>query len=325
LSSIFAQMFSIFQNRHPFTIILMLPMAALLGVAFYFFDSPHAVKLSLGLWRLPVEIMNSGFDYLVVISAYSIFIAINAMLICRVFNRLNLVDFNIYIPGLLYGVFSFASLNLIDISYLFGDFFIILALFLTTSIKNNEDARGQIFGAAFLIALAATININYSYVLLYPFIVLFRIRPFVWREHALITLAYFGVALYLFAFYYYYQIPPKSIQFFQVDSIYQYESWLILALITLIMATGFMSRQRTLANPGLKAAKTISLWFAGFLLMLFSDLTSYFFANQIGFHNAIFPALYLTYIYSHSKTKFLFRFMAYVVLAIGVVRFFNLF
>jgi hypothetical protein len=303
----------------------MLPMAALLCALFFFFDVPNAVKISLGLWRLPIEFATKGLDYQKILLVYGVFIALNAMLISHLFNRVNLVDFNIYIPGLLYGIFSFASLNLIDTSFLIGDFFIILSLYFITTIKNNEDARRQIFNAAFFIAIAASININYSYMLLYPFLVLFRIRPFVWREHALILLAYFGVFLYLAAFYFYYQIPLKSIEFFHVDSLYQYESWLVLLVIIATMGMAFLSRQRNLANPGVRAGKMISLWFGGFLLMLFSDLSSYFFANQIGFHNAIFPALYLTYIYSHSKTKFFFRFMTYVVLAIGVVRFFNLF
>ncbi len=318
-------MFSLFQNRHPFTIILMLPMAALIGAFFFFFEAHFAVKVSLGLWRLPSIPATIGIDYYIALFTYVGLLAINAMLISRLFNRLNLVDFNIYIPGLLYGVFSFASLNLEDVSFLAGDFFLILALFFIGQIKNNADARAQIFNAAFLIALAAAININYSYMLLFPFFALFRIRPFVWREHALILLAYFGVSLYLLAYYYYFKISLVSVKLFHINSLYQYESWLILFTIILIMGTAFLSRQRILANPGVRIEKIISLWFSGFALMLFSDLSSYFITNQVGFHNAVFPALYLTYVYSYSKTKYLFRFLVYVVLAIGMVRFFDLF
>jgi len=325
LNSIFAQMFSLFQNRHPFTIVLMLPMAALITAGFFFFDPPQNIKLTLGLWRLPELLTQTGLDYYLVLYTYGTLIAINAMLISRVFNRLNLVDYNIYLPGLLYGVFSFASINLNDLSYLLGDFFLILSLFFTTAIKNNTDARAQIFNAALFVALAASVNMNYIYMLLYPFLTLVRIRPFVWREHALIIMAYFAVALYLFAFYFYYQIPIQSITFFNKHSLYEYESWVILLIIILIMVAAFLSRQRNLANPGVRTGKIIALWYAGFLLMLFSDMTSYFFTKQIGFHNAVFPALYLTYIYCHSKTKFIYRFLTYAVLAVGVLRFFNLF
>lgn len=325
MNSIFAQMFSLFQNRHPFTRILMLPMAALISAAFFFFEPHHSIKISLGLWRLPEALATNGLDFHVVLYAYGAMIAINAMLICRVFNRLNLVDYNIYLPGMLYSIFSFASINLNDFSYLLGDFFILLSLFSVTSIKNNFDARAQIFNAAVFVAIAASINMNYTYMLLYPFLALARIRPFVWREHALILMAYFAVTLYLFAFYYYYRIPLKSIELFHSNSHYEYESWLILLIIILIMVAAFLSRQRNLANPGVRTGKIIALWYSGFLLMIFSDLTSYFFTNQIGFHNAVFPALYLTYIYCHSKTKFIYRFLTYAVLGVGVLRFFNLF
>ena len=60
-------MFSLFQNRHPFTITLMLPMAALLCALFFFFDVPNAVKISLGLWRLPIEFATKGIDYQIVL------------------------------------------------------------------------------------------------------------------------------------------------------------------------------------------------------------------------------------------------------------------
>jgi hypothetical protein len=304
---------------------MMLPLAALICAVFFFFDPPYAVKISLGLWHLPESLSKTGFDYYAVLAAYGLIVCMNAILLSRVFNRLNLVDFNIYLPGLFYSIFSFASLNLSDISFLLGDFFIIMALFFTSSIKNNQDARNQAFNAAFFIALAASFNMNYAYMLLYPFITLTRIRPFIWREHTLILLAYSAVLFYLFAFYFYYEIPTDSIEFFNVLTIYEYESWLILLVIITIMAAAFVSRQRNVANPGVRTGKILSLWYTGFLLMLFSDLVSYFFTKHIGFHNAIFPALYLTFVYSHSKTKFIYRFLTYAVLAVGVMRFFNLF
>jgi len=310
-------MFSLFQNRHPFTILLMAPLAFALGAVHYAFGDPVEQIWNLGFWK-----SNFQASSFITQLCFIAIVATNAILISILFNRINILDNNIFLSGMLYALFSFSSIDLNDIGILISDFFLILSLIQIAQIKNNLDARSSIFKAALLLGFAATFNLNYLLLLLLPFITLSRIRPFVWREFTLILLA-FTVAAAYFGFYsFYYELNFASIIILPTAA--EIESWLVIIGLTLLMLSAIISRNKNVSNPGIRIEKIISIWLIGFVLLLLSNFLIYWITQHFNWQNAVFPALYLSYVYSISKTKSLYRFLVYGVLAFGILRFTDL-
>lgn len=268
------------------------------------------------------------------ISLVVILLTINAVLINFTFNSHEFYDRNTYLPSLLYILIAgFFPLSIYVNGELLAQTFLILAINQLFIIRQNEDAKKWVFNTALFIGFAYAFNPVYFIFLLVLFIVLFNIRPFVFREFILGIIGFFIPVLWLFL----YRLVVESdvnLVFF-TSSLINHQAYLdfdrlplwiiisphILVLPLLGMAFYFLSKRFSKSSIRFKrliqnsivlliatAAVSILLWF-------FAD--SYYYFSM----GAIILPLILPYAYLESKNKTFSLVFLYLICALHIVKF----
>ncbi len=132
-------------------------------------------------------------------------ILVNAILANFLFNSNEFYDRNSYIIALLYILFMsyFHSFYQID-GVLISHTLLIFCLFLFFRLQNNSDGRKIAFNGSFLLGVAATFNPPFVLFLPIIWLMITRIRPFVFREAALALIGFILPIGYACAFVYYF-------------------------------------------------------------------------------------------------------------------------
>lgn len=120
-----------------------------------------------------------------------IFVLLNAFILNSIFNRNGFMEKNNYLPALLYvmGKSYFHSFYFIS-GFGLAETFMILAFLQVFKLDQNSDGRKAVFNAAFFAALAAAL---YPVLLLFfpfLFLIVWVLRPFVFRESALLAIGF---------------------------------------------------------------------------------------------------------------------------------------
>jgi len=123
--------------------------------------------------------------------ASGLLILINAIALNFLFNSNEFYEKNTYVIAMFYVLFlSFFSSFYQLSGSLFAHTFVILAFFQLFYLQNNSDGRKRTFNAGLFAGLAVTFQP--ALVVLFPFlwVMVTRIRPFVFREMILLTLGF---------------------------------------------------------------------------------------------------------------------------------------
>lgn len=298
-------MFSVLRNRHPLSALLLIPIAAgLVGIHYFF--SKEIVLLNFDVFRK--QFLFQRLDASLI---YGLLLCINSLLLNLFFNRQNLLDFYSHVGGLFYLILSFTSIQLFEVSVLIADFFVIVSLIFIAQLRNNVDARVTIFNVTLFLTLAFIFNLNYAPLLLVPFIGLASFRGFVFREYLVIFLAIFFVGVYVWFYYFYFELT-----FNELSLLYHKIQWtpyfaILLVINILFLILSFGTRRSQNGSPGIRIEKLLRLWF----ILIFVQLSAFLIAVLAKFDilvfSSVYLSLYLTYAYNISRYKWFFHFLTY--------------
>lgn len=152
--------------------------------------------LDLGLWG---KHSFYAVNLLYVLTGLLVFI--NAVLANYLFNKNDFHDRNTYIISLFYIVLIsfFHSAYQLD-GILIAHFFLIIALFQMFRLENNSDGRKWCFNTGLFLGIAGTFHPPFLVILPFIWIMISRIRPFVFREFLLATLGFILPLIYVFVY-----------------------------------------------------------------------------------------------------------------------------
>lgn len=255
-----------------------------------------------------------------------ILVFITAIVINNLFNRHEFREKNTYLPSLLYVVL--ASYN--DACYhlsgvVVSSLLIAFALAQVFKLNQNEDGRKDVFNAAFLLGLSACF---YPVLfLLFPllFIVVWVLRPFVFRESALMVTGFILPVIYagVWAFYSGYEIdntlfsPSGTVE---NRNIFMIVGGLI-ALLMLIMIAPLIQK---LNQSGIRLKKLFRIIF--FITIAFSlvFLVELVFMNKLGgsFLMVLPLSMLLTYAFGEKELRPFPSFIFYLIFILSVGKFF---
>lgn len=124
-------------------------------------------------------------------------ILMNALLLNVIFNRNGFMEKNNYLPALLYVV----GKSYFHSYYFFNGFglaetFMIFALMQVFKLDQNSDGRKAVFNAAFFAGIAASFYPALVLFLPFLFLIVWILRPFVFRESALLAVGFFIPLIY---------------------------------------------------------------------------------------------------------------------------------
>lgn len=315
---IFAPMFSLFQNKHPFTAILYFVLAAVLSVYHFMIHNDSLFEWRLGLWQKDIELQTE-----VGIALFSFILAVNAVLISRLFNVIRLLDYTTFVPGMLYMVVSFSLLHYSNISAVISDFWLILALSELLKIQNQSEVKALVFNASLFVGIAITFQFNAVVLSLFPLYVLLKNKSFVWREAIMNVLGLVCVGIYYFSYSIYYSLTVQPME--RADVFIDNNYLIVIAIFAFAFAITYFMRMVQIKNPGVRAEKIIGIFFIGALLLFIMSLALSLSNKNIQWLNALFPALYMSFVLHKTKNNFILKTLVYVLLLFGILKYFAYF
>lgn len=313
-------MFSLLQNRHPLTILLLIPLAVIFAFG-HFLNAADAVDLVLVNFQKTFT-----FSKLELGIAYAAVSALNAIILSVIFNRLNLIDYFSQIVGLLYLIFTFSSVHLDQMHLLFADMFLIFAVGFLMEIKNNDDAKRSVFNASFFLGISILFNVTNLPLVLLPFFVLSRTKSFVFREYLLILIGLTTVFVYFWFYHFYYQLKFKN-PFVFLSKLELLDFYILgaLTIVVLLILTSLATRSRTVGSPGIRIERIVKLLFSGLVIQVLCFVGFYLLTVDTMLQVSVFLALYVGYVYHQAKVKFLYHFLSYAFIVLSLMKYFELF
>jgi hypothetical protein len=313
-------MFSLFQSRHPLGFLFLIPITALLGFAHYWF-APENIVINFELWH-----KNPDFERFHIGIAYIFMLSVNAIALNTLFNRLNLIDYFSHVVGLFYALITFASVNLNDFQVLIADFFVILGSVFLLQMKNNSDAKSIVFNSTFFYSLSLTFNQDYIALLILPFVALSRTRSFILREYLMVPLGFLVVSAYIFFYHFLYELEFEIMKSSSTTLTWSSTSKLsVIVLTSLLVFLAFITRSRATGSPGIRIERIVRLVFTAFGIQFFAVLLFALMRLDNHQHLAIFAAFYTAYAYNFTKFKWLYHFLSYGLLTLGILHHLELF
>jgi len=264
-----------------------------------------------------------------------VLLSANALLINFTFNSHDFYDRNTYLPSLIYILIAcFFPLSIYVNGELIAQTFTILAINQLFRIKQNEDARKWVFNASLFLGFAYIFNPIYFSFFIIVFVVLFNIRPFVFRELFLAIIGFIIPLLWLIL----YNVitdNPFGIEIF-MNSLFIHSAkldfislpyWLIISphiliIPLLFVSLYFLSKRYNKSSIRFKRLIQNTIFmvvmaFLGGLLVFVSNSSYYYFSVGA----VAFPFL-LPYAYLEPKNKTLPTILIYFLLLIHLIKFF---
>jgi hypothetical protein len=138
----------------------------------------------------------------------------NALLLNAIFNRNGFMEKNNYLPALLYivGKSYFHSYYFVN-GFGLAETFMILAFMQIFKLDQNTDGRKAVFNAAFFAGIAASFYPILLLFIPFLFIIVWILRPFVFRESALIAVGFLIPLVYAGCYSTLFGIPIKGSSF----------------------------------------------------------------------------------------------------------------
>ena len=138
----------------------------------------------------------------------------NALLLNAIFNRNGFMEKNNYLPALLYivGKSYFHSYYFVN-GFGLAETFMILAFMQVFKLDQNSDGRKAVFNAAFFAGIAASFYPILLLFIPFLFLIVWILRPFVFRESALLAVGFVIPLVYAGCYSTLFGIPIKGSSF----------------------------------------------------------------------------------------------------------------
>ncbi len=189
-------LYRLFNSNNPLTLVFL----PLLGLILWL---PSVISTENIFWHhssplFDLAKQNSGLTGVLV--AFSV-IVITGILVSRIINKSELFDKNQYLSALLYVmIMSCSAEGQIQNPILYSNLFIALALSNLFDIRRPIPCKNLIFKCSTLLLISALFYPPYLIFLPLPWIILFIIRPFSFKEWLMPFIGYGVVILYLLLF-----------------------------------------------------------------------------------------------------------------------------
>jgi hypothetical protein len=237
-----------------------------------------------------------------------IIVCINAFAISWIYNENTFYERNTYTSALLYVVcmsfyHSFYSLD----GLLLAHSCIIILLYQYFLLRQNEDGRKHAFNGAFFGGLAAVFHPPLIALLPVLLMMLWSLRPFVFREMVLVILG-FGLPLLYGAAYLWYAKHSIELQIIQETGTYykkQTDFLITSALFSLLFMLSMLSIRSRMQKSSSRLKNLVRiLWFL-VLIAVILGLADYFLFNQIErFSLLTIPlSFFLTFAFNRQSNK----------------------
>jgi hypothetical protein len=261
-------------------VLLLIPVL----IAVYFFMNYQSdyytasATTNLGLWGEAVVFPVSGN----IIAA--LFICLNALAINWIYNTNEFLERNSYLSSLLYVVLMsfYHSFYSVD-GLLIAHSCLILTLYQFFELRQNEDGRRHVFNGAFFAGLAASFHPPMVALIPFILIMIWNIRPFIFRE-TLLALIGFSIPLLYGGVYLWYSghsIELKILE--QATNYYKKQTdFLVTAvLFTLLFLLSLVSIRGKMQKSSIRLKKLVRmLWWLVAVGILFG-LGDFIFFRQI--------------------------------------------
>lgn len=278
---------------------------------------------NLGLWGDAVVI----FPLIANISA-GILITINAFGINWLFNTNEFLERNSYMSSLLYVVLmsfyhSFYSLD----GLLIAHTCIIILLYQLFKLRQNEDGRKAVFNGAFFAGVAASFHPPMVALIPFVLIMLWNIRPFVFRETILVIIA-FSIPLIYAAVFVWYNGHSIDLKILEQTSNYfkkQTDFLVTAVLFTLLFLLSLLSIRGKMQKSSIRLKKLVRIlwWLVGVGILY--GLADFIFFGQIErFSFLMIPlSFFLTFSFSNKTFGIVAMVLFYLTLIYSLINFFQ--
>jgi len=277
---------------------------------------------NLGLWgELPVS------NPLIFIVAASLIICLNAFAINWIYNTNEFLERNSYMSSLLYVVLMsfYHSFYFLD-GLLIAHTMLILMLHQFFKLRQNDDGRRHVFNGALFAGIAATFHPPMIALIPFFLIMVWNIRPFVFRET---ILALIGFALPLLYAWVYHWYSDHDIEFGILDQTTNYTNkqidFLVTAvLFTLLFILSLVSIQGRMQKSSIRLKKLIRILYWLLLVGVLFGVIDFIIYRQIErFSFLMLPlSFFLTYSFSHKTFGLMASALFYLTLAYSLIKFF---
>lgn len=302
----------------PFFIVGYIVLNAYLN----YFVIPNLVELDLGFWGMSTFPKFEGYPYLA-----GIFVYINAILLNNLFNINSFYEKNSYIISLLYVMLmsfyhSFYEIDGVIIAHLFS----ILSLYQLFSLESNTDGRKAVFNSGLLLGIAASFHPPLIFTAPIHWIMITRIRPFVFRETILATAGFITPLLYgLYSVF----IRKNEVNWNFIETAVNYEQKQLIFLISLILffvvsllsVWGIRIKNK---KSSIRFRKLTGIIYLKLLSGLILGTLEIIFLNQYEWYSfsVISLALFFPFSFINKSTNALASFFFYVIFTFSIAKFF---
>lgn len=280
-------------------------------------------SLDLGFWgSVQIELLKPFIPYM-----SGVLIVLNAYLLNYFFNINGFYEKNSYIVSLLYVVLlsyyrSFYVLDGLSIAQTF----ILLAFIQMFKLEYGHDGRSRAFNTGFFVGLAATFHPPLAMLCPFIWIMIMRVRPFVFREMILSTLGLVVPLIYAFSYNFYY---GHEINFNFIESTEKYSQQKLIFLISIILfafllLTSWVGIRNKMLKSSIRFRKSTNILY---LFLLFAiglgTIDWVFFQQYEWFCFMVIPiALFLPFSYLNLKYRFIPNLLFYITFSFSVIKFF---
>lgn len=237
INCIFVAMLRIFLGNQLFAL-LLLPFILVGYVVLnsYMHSFEVLPSIEFGLWG-----KHSFYNVNALYYITGTVVLLNAVLANYLFNSNDFYDRNSYVISLFYIVFTsyFQSFYHLD-GILLSHTLILLGIFQLFHLENNTDGRKWSFNAGIFFGIAATLNPPLFVLLPGIWLMITRIRPFVFRELLLATLGFALPILYV-SLYLYLNKGVVLTNIFEIDKLAIQNNWVIIISLVFFAFSSFLS------------------------------------------------------------------------------------
>lgn len=281
-------------------------------------------NINLGFWG-SLSLSNFAGDFLPWISG--VLVLINAYILNYFFNTNGFYERNSYIISLLYIILLsyYRSFYFLD-GLLISHFFIFFAFIQLYKMEYNIDGKSRAFNAGFFFGISATFHPPLALVIPFLWLMITRIRPFVFRE---ILLSSIGVCVPLvYAFSSNLIFKHKiNLNFIESTIDYPIKEFIFLVsigLFVLLVLSSWVGIRNKVLKSSIRFRKNTNILN---LFLLFSicigSLDWIFFEQYEWFCFMVIPiALFLPFSYLNMRFKFFPHILFYLTLGFSVIKFF---
>lgn len=306
-------------------VLFLIPLfvATYLFFNFRFDYFEYTSSLDLGFWGLvKFKLIENYLPWL-----SGVFVCLNAYFLNYFFNTNGFYEKNTYLVSLLYVIlFSYYRSFYYADGLLFAHTFILLGLNILFKLEYNQDGKKIAFNFGFFFGLAISFHPALIFILPFLWIMMARIRPFVFRESVLVVLGLIVPLVYvlLLAFY-----VNKEINFNFIESTKRYTQKEVIFLISLglfaiLLFTSWIGVRNKTQKSSIRFRKNSQIlnWFLAFTFLL-GTIDWVFYQQYEWFCYSVIPiALFLPFSYLNVKYIFVSKALFYITLLFSVIKFF---